>query len=144
KYLVDPVESLEIAPDEAGELVEPELLEQVHEETVEDSLSTDDPVRVYLREMGSVRLLTRQGEVDLAKRMERGKLRSHKALSRSPIVCRCVLAIHEQVRRGEIRPEDVVEFRMQDDEAAMKRASAEVNRQFTRFANSYHELLELE
>ena len=35
--------------------------------------STDDPVRVYLREMGSVRLLNRQGEIELAKRMERGK-----------------------------------------------------------------------
>ncbi len=74
-YLVDPVESLGIAADEAGEVLEPELREQEHEETVEASTSTDDPVRVYLREMGSVRLLSRQGEIDLAKWMERGKLR---------------------------------------------------------------------
>jgi RNA polymerase primary sigma factor len=144
KHLTDPVESLGIAADEANELLEAEAPEHKHEEIVEDSPSTDDPVRVYLREMGSVRLLTRQGEIDLAKRMERGKLRSHKALSRSPVVCRRVLAIHEQARRGEIRPEDVVEVKVQDDEAAMKRACADINRRFTRFANSYRELLEVE
>ena len=42
---------------------------------VEESIYTDDPVRVYLREMGAVPLLTREGEVNLARRMERGKLR---------------------------------------------------------------------
>src|SRR5207248_10691278 len=143
KYLTDPVKSLGIAADEAGELLEAELPEK-HEETVEDSPYTDDPVRVYLREMGSVKLLTRQGEVDLAQRMERGKLRSHKALSRSPLVLRRVFAIHEQARRAEIRLEDVVEVKVQDDEAAAKRARAEVNRRFTRFAKTYQELLELE
>ena len=50
---------------------------------VEESIYTDDPVRVYLREMGAVPLLTREGEVDLARRMERGKLRMQKAISRS-------------------------------------------------------------
>jgi RNA polymerase primary sigma factor len=46
---------------------------------------TNDPVRIYLRKMGTVPLLTRQGEVDIAKRIERGELRVLKALSRSPI-----------------------------------------------------------
>src|SRR5580765_7085492 len=69
--------------------------------------STDDPVRVYLREMGSVRLLNRQGEIDLAKRMERGKLRTRKALSRSPITWQRALALIEQVRQGEIGLEDL-------------------------------------
>ncbi len=101
-------------------------------------------MRVYLREMGSVRLLSRQGEIDLAKWMERGKLRTQKALSRSPIVCRRVLSIYEQARRGEIRLQDVVELRVQDDEAAAKRARAEVNRRFTKFARLRQELLELE
>src|ERR1700733_703241 len=55
-------------------------------ESVEErSDHTDDPVRVYLREMGSVRLLTKQAEIDLARRMERGNLRAQKALSRSPL-----------------------------------------------------------
>ena len=49
----------------------------------EESIYTDDPVRVYLREMGAVPLLTREGEVNLARRMERGKLRMQKAISRS-------------------------------------------------------------
>src|SRR6202521_1568144 len=54
---------------------------------------TSDPVRIYLREMSVVPLLTREGEVDIAKRIERGQLRVLKALSRSPIVIRQVLAI---------------------------------------------------
>ena len=47
---------------------------------------TNDPVRMYLREMGTVPLLTREGEVEIAKRIERGQIRVLKALSRSPIV----------------------------------------------------------
>jgi RNA polymerase primary sigma factor len=57
-----------------------------HAQPVEESIYTDDPVRVYLREMGAVPLLTREGEVDLARRMERGKLRMQKAISRSALV----------------------------------------------------------
>src|ERR1700680_197660 len=65
-----------------------------------ESALTDDPVRAYLREMGSVSLLSRQREIDLAQSIERGKLRMHKALSRSPLIRRKVLAIHEDVREG--------------------------------------------
>jgi RNA polymerase primary sigma factor len=61
---------------------------------------TNDPVRIYLRDMGAVPLLTREGEVDIAKRIERGQLRTLKALSRSPIVIRHVLAIGQDLRRG--------------------------------------------
>ena len=61
---------------------------------------TNDPVRIYLREMGAVPLLTREGEVDIAKRIERGQLQVLKALSRSPIVIRQVLAIGEDLKRG--------------------------------------------
>src|SRR5215472_10225003 len=91
----------------------------VHEREnfVEEPISTDDPVRVYLREMGSVRLLSRQGEIDLARRMERGKLRVRKALSRLPEVWRRVLVIQEQVRNDEIRLGDVVELGFEEDEA---------------------------
>jgi len=46
----------------------------------------NDPVRIYLREMGAVPLLTREGEVDIAKRIERGQRRVLKALSRAPLV----------------------------------------------------------
>jgi RNA polymerase primary sigma factor len=61
---------------------------------------TNDPVRIYLCEMGAVPLLTREGEVDIAKRIERGKLQVLKALSRSPIVIRQVLTIGKDLRRG--------------------------------------------
>jgi len=61
---------------------------------------TNDPVRIYLREMGAVPLLTREGEVDIAKRIERGQLQVLKALSRSPIVIRQVLTIGKDLRRG--------------------------------------------
>jgi RNA polymerase primary sigma factor len=60
----------------------------------------DDPVRVYLREMGIVPLLTREGEVDVAKRIERGQRRMLKALSRSPLVIRQILVIGEDLKRG--------------------------------------------
>jgi len=67
---------------------------------VEDSIYTDDPVRVYLREMGAVPLLTREGEVDLARRMERGKLRMQKAISRSPLVQNLVSEIADSIRKN--------------------------------------------
>src|SRR5215813_14159961 len=62
--------------------------------------AANDPVRVYLREMGASPLLTREGEVEIAKRIERGQLSALKALSRSPIVVRQVLAIGEELKRG--------------------------------------------
>jgi RNA polymerase primary sigma factor len=141
QYLTDDT-GVEIAPEDAGELFPPELLE--HNETPEEHASTDDPVRVYLREMGSVRLLTRQGEIDLAERMERGKLRVRKALSRLPVAWRRVVAIREQMREGAIRLEDVVELGIEDDEAAAQRARAEVNRRFSKFARLHQELVALE
>ncbi len=61
---------------------------------------TNDPVRIYLREMGVVHLLTREGEVDIARRIERGQLRALKALSRSPFVIRQILVIGEDLKRG--------------------------------------------
>src|SRR5437667_12181425 len=86
------------------------------EESHESAL-TDDPVRAYLREMGSVSLLSRQREIDLAQRIERGKLRMQKALSRSPLIRRNVLAIHEDVHKGQARLEDFFEIGGPDDTA---------------------------
>jgi RNA polymerase primary sigma factor len=71
---------------------------------------TDDPVRIYLREMGVVPLLTREGEVGIAKRIERGQRRVLKALSRSPIVIREVLAIGEDLKRGVRSIKEIVVF----------------------------------
>jgi RNA polymerase primary sigma factor len=119
EYSSESAHSLGIAGDDAGDLAESHFPEP--EEATEESVSTDDPVRVYLREMGAVRLLNRQGEIDLAKRMERGKLRMRKALSRSPIVWRIVLAVHERVRQEQIHVDDIVELGGSDDTARERR-----------------------
>jgi len=71
---------------------------------------TGDPVRIYLREMGMVSLLTREGEVDIAKRIERGQLRVLKALSRSPIIIREIIAIGEDLERGVRSIKEIVIF----------------------------------
>ena len=71
---------------------------------------TNDPVRMYLREMGTVPLLTREGEVEIAKRIERGQLRVLKALSRSPIVINELLAMGEDLKKGVRSIKEVVTF----------------------------------
>src|SRR6266849_489700 len=71
---------------------------------------TDDPVRIYLREMSVVPLLTREGEVDIAKRIERGQLRVLKALSRSHLVIRQIVAIGEDLKRGVRSIKEIVVF----------------------------------
>jgi len=72
--------------------------------------AASDPVRIYLREMGVAPLLTREGEVDIAKRIERGQLQVLKALSRSPIVIRRLLAIGEDLKRGIRSIKEIVVF----------------------------------
>jgi len=71
---------------------------------------TNDPVRMYLREMGTVPLLTREGEVEIAKRIERGQLRVLKAISRSPIVINELLAMGEDLKKGVRSIKEVVTF----------------------------------
>ena len=71
---------------------------------------TNDPVRMYLREMGTVPLLTREGEVEIAKRIERGQMRVMKAISRSPIVIREIMALGEDLKRGVRNIKEVVTF----------------------------------
>ena len=76
---------------------------------------TNDPVRMYLREMGTVPLLTREGEVEIAKRIERGQLRVLKAISRSPIVIREILATGDDLKRGVRSIKDVVNVSDEDE-----------------------------
>ena len=75
---------------------------------------TNDPVRLYLREMAVVPLLTRDGEVSIARRMERGRHRVLKAISRSPICIEEMLQIGERLRRGELHIREVVTFSEQE------------------------------
>jgi len=74
---------------------------------------TNDPVRMYLREMGTVPLLTREGEVAIAKRIERGQNLVLKTISRSPIVLKELLAAGEDLRQGARSIKEIVQF---DDE----------------------------
>jgi len=72
--------------------------------------SASDPVRVYLREMGASPLLTREEEVEIAKRIERGQITAMKALSRSPVVIQQVLALGEDLKGGLRSIKDLVVF----------------------------------
>jgi RNA polymerase primary sigma factor len=99
-----PSSALDKAEDmEAGEDVELDLTPGALEKT-------NDPVRMYLREMGTVPLLTREGEVEIAKRIERGQNRVLKALSRSPIVIREILALGDDLKRGVRSIKEIVTF----------------------------------
>src|SRR5579871_3204865 len=123
--------------DESPEFLETEFPEG--ETPVVEESSTDDPVRVYLREMGSIRLLTRQGEIDLARRMERGQTRARKAISRSPLVWRRARALYEQVRTDELKLAELVELGPNEETAARK--SDEALRRLARFARAYSAVL---
>jgi len=99
----------------AAEDPEPDLKEELASETSLDLSSgiettSQDPVRVYLREMGSVPLLTREGEVAIARRMERGQLVVTKAITRSPIVIKELIAVGDELRKGARSIKEVVQF----------------------------------
>ena len=91
---------------------------------------TNDPVRMYLREMGTVPLLTREGEVEIAKRIERGQMRVMKAISRSPIVIREIAALGEDLKRGVRNVKEVVVFDEEEltEEVVQTRVKATVTR----------------
>jgi RNA polymerase primary sigma factor len=80
---------------------------------------TNDPVRMYLREMGTVPLLTREGEVEIARRIERGKLAVIKSISRTPTVAKMIIAMGDQLKAGTRTIRELVIF--QDDEITDER-----------------------
>jgi RNA polymerase primary sigma factor len=109
--------------EEGGEDVELDLTPGTLEKT-------NDPVRMYLREMGTVPLLTREGEVEIAKRIERGQMRVLKAISRSPIVIREIAALGEDLKRGVRNVKEVVIFDEEEltEEVVQARVKATVAR----------------
>ena len=108
---------------EAGEEVDLDLTPGALEKT-------NDPVRMYLREMGTVPLLTREGEVEIAKRIERGQNRVLKAISRSPIVINEIIALGEDLRKGVRSIKEIVPFDEEEvtDEIVAKRLKDTLNR----------------
>ena len=99
--------------------------EEEAEEEAEAALSTvdsefgrtTDPVRMYMREMGTVELLTREGEIEIAKRIEGGLQAMMLAISASPTTIAEILAQSDRLRAGEIPISDVVDGFVSDDEA---------------------------
>ncbi len=100
----------EPSSDESGP--EPDANEEAEDLNLDlspsESDKSADPVRMYLRQMGAAPLLTREGEVAIAKRIERGRVAVGKALSRSPLVVRALLELPTQLGNGERSVRNVV------------------------------------
>jgi len=77
---------------------------------------SNDPVRMYLRKMGTVSLLTREGEVEIAKRIEAGEKRVFSTILRSSIAVREILDLGDKLKKGKLRIRDVVRD-FEDEEA---------------------------
>ena len=128
------IEILEVAPKKApvpagGEREEKRSGEVELDLTPGALDKTNDPVRMYLREMGTVPLLTREGEVRIAQRIERGQLRAFRVLSRSPLAINEVIALGEDLRKGERGIKAVVPI---DDEELTEQRLAEKTRKVVR------------
>src|SRR6267378_4475935 len=77
---------------------------------------TNDPVRMYLREMGTVKLLDRQGEVDIAKRIEKGERKVYKALSQNRIILEEILKIFESAKKDTRVIKEMIDLAMPEDD----------------------------
>ena len=100
---------------------------------------SQDPVRIYLREMASVPLLSREGEVVIAKRIERGQLVVMKAITRSPMVIKEIIAVGESLRKGVRSIKEIVQC---DDEELTEAKITNKTRQTVKHISSIAELYE--
>jgi RNA polymerase primary sigma factor len=98
-----------IAPkvEKGGEEAEEEQTGNIDEESVG---RTDDPVRMYLREMGSVELLSREGEIAIAKRIEAGRDMMIGGLCESPLTFRAIISWHDQLKAGRMLLRDIIDL----------------------------------
>ena len=96
-----------VPSDDADEAIDEDVELDLSAGTLE---KTNDPVRLYLREMGIVPLLTREGEVAIAKRIERGQIKTQKTIARSPIAVKALIRIGEGLEAGELNIRDIVNF----------------------------------
>jgi RNA polymerase primary sigma factor len=76
---------------------------------------TNDPVRMYLREMGTVKLLDRQGEVEIAKRIEKGERRVYKALSQNRIILEEIIKIYDAAKKDSRVIKEMIDLAVNDD-----------------------------
>jgi RNA polymerase primary sigma factor len=102
-------ESVAVEEEETPEVVE-EPVDEVDVDLEPGKDESLDPMRLYLREMSSVPLLTREDEIRIAKRIERGNKRISKALSRSFITVEEISHLYAQLIEGETNPQDVVDI----------------------------------
>src|SRR5690349_12833276 len=102
------IEILEEPKDFDKKLEEEELLDLELPAGVGEKVN--DPVRMYLREMGTVPLLTREGEIEIARRIERGQNTVLKSLSRAPLVIQEIIAMGEEMSRGQISARDIIQI----------------------------------
>src|SRR5438105_1745248 len=138
KYLRDDVKPIDRTAEGAEELeldLTPGALDK-----------TNDPVRMYLREMGTVPRRTREGEVEIARRIERGKLAVIKSISRTPLVAKKVIELGDQLHSGDRTIRELVIFNDEEitDERIQER-SRQVQKQIdnVRKARAASEKLEL-
>jgi RNA polymerase primary sigma factor len=107
-----------------------------------------DPMRLYLREMSSVPLLTREDEIRIAKRIERGNKRIYKALSRSFITIEQIIELAHRLEAGEINPQDIVDIATDPEaEEALEEQREEIRQhvmaEFSEIMKSHDKLLQL-
>src|SRR5262249_10238368 len=95
-------ESDEEAESEGGELDEVQQKVPAKSETKEPTERTDDPVRMYLREMGSVELLSREGEIAIAKRIEAGREAMIAGLCESPLTFQAIIIWRDELNEGKV------------------------------------------
>ncbi|MGH9447234.1 MAG: sigma-70 factor domain-containing protein, partial [Terriglobia bacterium] len=99
----------------------------------------EDPVRIYLREMGRVPLLTRQGEVAIAQRIERGQILALCAISRSPVALKEILELGEKLHSGGTSIKEIVRFETDEltDEAVLKQTTRDTLKTIKQIADLY-------
>jgi len=110
---VDEAEAAEAAEAEEGEAPRPVVVTQLAvkaEKTTEPAERTDDPVRMYLREMGSVELLSREGEIAIAKRIEAGREAMIAGLCESPLTFQAIIIWRDELNEGRILLRDIIDL----------------------------------
>src|SRR5712671_6023734 len=95
---------------EGGELVEVQQKVPAKSEAKEPTERTDDPVRMYLREMGSVELLSREGEIAIAKRIEAGREATIAGLCESPLTFQAIIIWRDELNEGKVLLRDIIDL----------------------------------